>query len=402
MIKVLTFFYRSCNYGGTLQAYALCKFLNNQNFLCEQICYQQSSNTSRSSTFNKIRTTSLKKVFTKLRSLIDKTLFNLLVKDGKLRKTNFFNFQNQYIPHTKKVYTDDDISLSVKEGDIVIVGSDQVWNPFWTNNRYFLDFVPETCGKIAYSASFGVSRLDEELFREKFALLQCFNFISVREKKAVELLSKNIKKDTWLVADPTLLLEAREWDNLAILPSINEKYIFVYLLGNDANQRKIVKKISRILGLKVVFVPHVHFTYNYRDLGISDYHIDSAGPQEFLGLIKNAELIITDSFHGCVFSIIFQKNFWTFQRHSKTDPENMNSRLDTLFDIFGIEDRFIKKDSMISEEKLMQPLDYQKITKLLHEFKKYSETLLVEAINSAIASLEATQFSESKNKDKTF
>lgn len=378
MIKILTFYYRSYNYGGTLQAYALCNFLYRNGLQSEQLCYQ--STVARKPLLEKLKTTNFKKILVTLRNKVRKVLFNFLVKEGERRKRNFEKFQDLKIPHSNCIYSDKDIALSVKKGDIFIVGSDQVWNPAWTNGRYFLDFVPDNCRKIAYAASFGVDKKNMQLYQEKINLLKRFDFVSVREENVVEVLEKKIKKRVDLVSDPTILLTKEQWDEVSVSPIITEKYIFVYLLGNNKNHRDIVRKVSSILNLKVVFIPHIHFFYNPSDSCLSDFTVDNAGPMEFLGLIKNAEIVITDSFHGSVFSIINEKNFWVLRRHTNTDPQNMSSRLDTLFTELGVPSRYIDEDTILSREFLKQKLDYIKVNKSLAKFRARSAKFLLDSI----------------------
>lgn len=381
MIKILTFFYNSTNYGGMLQAYALCRFLSIHNYKCEQICYSPTQS-GKSSFIKKLKRLNIKKVFIKLHMLGNAMLFKLFCKNGNIRRQRFRDFQEQEVPHTTNVFTEKNLSLSVSSNDVIIVGSDQVWNPFWTNDNYFLDFVPSGCPKIAYAASLGISSIPPELFINRKKFLDRFHLISVREKIAQQLLSVYTRARIHYVVDPTFLIKREQWDLLCQPPSIKEPYIFAYILGNNKNQKSLIKKIASLLNCKVVYIPHVHFLFNFNDLKIGDYNITDAGPKEFIGLIKNAEMVLTDSFHGCVFSIIYHKKFWAFNRHSANDKENMNSRLDSLFSTLKLQNRYIKSLNIqdLSIDYLQQPIDYVKVQSECDTFIKTSSSLLLNAI----------------------
>ena len=184
-----------------------------------------------------------------------------------------------------------------------------------------------------------------------------------------------------MVLDPTLLLPREEWDKMAVTPRIPEPYIFVYLLGNNRSHRIMIKKIARQLNLKIVFLPHIHFRYNIADRNFGDYNLYEIGPAEFIGLIKNAEMVITDSFHGCVFSIIYEKNFWALKRHEDIERVNMNSRLYTLFDNLGLNDRLVEETTNIDAAKLLKKPDYASVSKRLDSIRQSSADFLLNSIN---------------------
>lgn len=373
MLKILTLLKDSNNYGGVLQSYALqhfvaCKFL---------------------SSFQIFFSPSIKKV-SLLQRAINLTTYKLIIKiitpyyktSFAVRGKYFRDFIMRWIPHTSSL-SSETLSLAVKSRDVIIAGSDQIWNPAWTEDAYFLNFVPDHNGKIAYAASIGTNSVSQTFLEHVVPLINRFDFISVREESAKEILQPYVDKPIKVVLDPTLLLRREEWDEIAVQPTIPEPYIFVYLLGEKREHRRLIKKYAKTLGLKIVFLPHVHFRFNPADCFFADYNLYDVGPREFVGLIKNAETVITDSFHGCVFSIIYQKKFWALKRHKDSEKENMNSRLYTLFDSLGLRDRLIEDESATYDAKsLNRQIDYSMVETKLEALRKDSSDFLLNAIES--------------------
>lgn len=373
MLKILTLLKDNNNYGGMLQSYALqhfvaCKFLS-----CVQIFFIPS--VKKVSLLQRAMNLTANKLIIKIITPCYKTIFALRLK-------YFRDFIMRCIPHTSAV-SSEKLSLSVESRDIIIAGSDQIWNPAWTDDAYFLNFVPDYNGKIAYAASMGTNSVSQAFLEHVVPLINRFDFISVREESAKEILQPYVDKPIKVVLDPTLLLRREEWDEIAVQPTIPEPYIFVYLLGEKREHRRLIKKYAKTLGLKIVFLPHVHFRFNPADCFFADYNLYDVGPREFVGLIKNAETVITDSFHGCVFSIIYQKKFWALKRHKDSEKENMNSRLYTLFDSLGLRDRLIEDESATYDAKsLNRQIDYSMVETKLEALRKDSSDFLLNAIES--------------------
>lgn len=387
MIKILSLYYKNFNYGGQLQAWALCHVLKRQGKDCAQISFDSNSADKKSVW---LRFLSLLERLSCLRlsSVTAERLVNKLnqlcnvnfKKKLATRKAKFVEFEKD-IPHTV-VYDARTISDCVKAGDIFIVGSDQVWNPDWTSDVYFLNFVPKSNLKIAYAASLGKSKISSNFLGKVGKYLDDFAYISVRENEAKIKLEDYLKRKIDVVLDPTLLVNEKEWSDLSVSPSVGHSYIFVYLLGNNPNHKKLIKDYSKRKKLEIIYIPHVHFGYQMSDCGFADKELYNVGPKEFLGLIQNATEVVTDSFHGCVFSIIFKKQFCAFKRHRDDLSVNMNSRLYTLFDSLKLNDRLVRDDLSIEDvHKIMSsPIDYENVEKLLNELRQQSLDYLTKAV----------------------
>lgn len=388
MIKILSLYYENFNYGGQLQAWALCHVLKCHGKDSVQISFD--SNPTYKKTIGLRFLVNLQRLSwsrlssIKVEKLINKLnqLFNVnFQKKIATRRVKFIEFEKS-IPHTV-VYNERNISDCVEAGDIFIVGSDQVWNPDWTSSIYFLNFVPKVNLKIAYAASLGKSNISLDFLKEISQYLDDFAGISVREKEAKQVLENYLKREIDLVLDPTLLVSEKDWLDLSVSPLKEQPYIFVYLLGSNPNHKKLIKEYAKRKRLKIVYIPHVHFSYQRNDNGFADEELYAVGPREFLGLIQNATEVLTDSFHGCVFSIIFKKQFCAFKRHQDDSNINMNSRLYTLFDSLQLRDRLIMDD--FSSENMIDimssTIDYENVERSLSVLRKQSLTYLMKTIS---------------------
>lgn len=241
-----------------------------------------------------------------------------------------------------------------------LVGSDQVWNPYFAaKDIYFLKFTSNE-KKNALSASIGVGNLPKEQ-KERFKKeLMTFRNISVREDAGKGIIKElTNREDIEVLVDPTMLLSANEWDKVSKKPKQlkNEKYILNYFLGKLPNSwKEQIDEIAQKNGCKVI---------NVLDRNDPFY---LTGPSEFLYLEKNAFLVCTDSFHSSVFSIIYDTPFIVFERVEKSDNIKMNSRMDTLLSKFNLQNR--KFNEVITEDLLK--CDYSEAKQILEQEKNKS------------------------------
>lgn len=331
----------SNNLGNRLQNYALQEILISQGHIVETV---QKGN--KNSEFSRSAKYYIKKI--------------LKTKDWKFRD---FDRKIKWSPYSLSIQNDK--NKMAQEYDFFIAGSDQVWNPNFggTNADSFLSFVPEE-KRIAYAASFGVDEIPNDLMEKYGDYLQKFASISVREKQAVKMVEQYEGCHAKWVLDPTLLLQRKKWNQLAVTPKIREKYVVKYLLGEE--QSDCNNLINRTVGnVKVIDVKKL-------------LEGEGTGPGEFLGLVKNAELICTDSFHAAVFSTIFEKPFVIFERMD--EEKDMSSRLDSLCEILELSDhRYASANFEIS--KIMKP-NYKKTSILLEKERKKSLEYLTNALNN--------------------
>ena len=322
-VKIITF-HRALNYGAVLQCFALQKAISNLgvNAYVYDYCNPKISDSYKVLKLN--------------RNLIN-NIFQIVSAPIKIKKKNAFNgFINENI-RLSGAFTDD---------DIFITGSDQVWN--WRasdfDKHYFLDFVSKSKNKNSYAASFGLSEIEEKYILEYKDLLSDFNNISVREKTGQQLVSKICGRESCLLPDPVFLLTRDEWKSLFTEYDKNKKgYILLYLMAKTQSAINFAKRLSQITGLKVVFID------NYEIRNMFSFKVKRGiGPKEWLNLFENCEYVVTNSFHGTAFSILFNKKMFV-----ELLPEGygVNSRLIDILQEYGLEDRIIdsKKSGKISD-----------------------------------------------------
>lgn len=337
-VGIITHYYKSVNYGGNLQAYALCKFLEKKGYSAEQISYDISKQQS-------VKT----RLKLKLRNLYFIHSPSFAINRAK-RKKAILSFNENRIPHSKR-YNCDTIKDSVNDYGVFIVGSDQVWHPNAVCDAYLLDFVPSEKTKISYAASLAVNELSEDVMMRYKKSLACFDAISVREDKAKELLSGVVNKEIEVSVDPTLLLSRDEWDNVCSERQITENYLFCYFLGDDLSHRKLAREYAEQKNLKIVTLPNLKGKFRECDNGFGDCLLYNVSPSDFISLIKHSQMVFTDSFHATVFSLLYEKEFFAFERNTR---QSMGSRLYTLTSMFGVQSRFCDTAEKLSAEYVLK------------------------------------------------
>lgn len=333
---IVSHYYNSKNYGGNLQAYALCRVIRKAGYEAEQIPYKRGKDKCNETT-SKIR---ISRIVNRIKIKVTSVLYRKKGKDLlKKRDAAVSVFNQNMIPHADSVYTVDTIGQTVSQYDALIVGSDQVWHPSAVCGPYLLDFADgEKIPKFSYAASLSVNAISEPYAERLKKSLKDYQAVSVREEKAVELLRDISEQKIEQVLDPTLLLDAEDWDEVAQEYPIDGDYIFCYFLGGRPGIREIVQKFAKKHGLKIVTFPYLQGRYRKCDDRFGDVKIFDADPAQFIGLIKGASYIFTDSYHATAFSLLYQKEFFSFERTS--GKASMGSRLHTLTETFGVKERF--------------------------------------------------------------
>lgn len=285
--------------------------------------------------------------------------------------------------HTSKIFKDwNDISKSCHSYKAVIVGSDQLWLPSNIEGDYYtLNFVPDSVKKISYATSFGVAEISKMQEKKVAFFLNRINFLSAREESGKKIIKKFTGRDVPLVCDPALLLDASEWDEIAV-PNriIKEPYIFSYFMGNNSWQREFVLELKKKTGCKIVGLLHLD-QYIASDENYVDKSPYNISPADFLNLVKNADYVCTDSFHGTVFSIIYKRKFFTFKRFSEKATLSTNTRIDTLLKRMNLNERLVLETNTVGEM-LERKIDFKIVQEYLDEFRKESLRYLVDSINS--------------------
>lgn len=304
---------------------------------------------------------------------------NELGKNIKKRDKKFKEFEKRF--HLSKSY--DTMKDICQEGNYtdVLVGSDQLWLPVnIVADYYTLNFVPDDVNKISFATSFGVSEIPKQYEKQYESFLKRIENLSVREDKGVELVKELTGREAKLVCDPTLLFDKEEWMSLQQEERlVKEKYIFCYFLGKTVEHRKFAERLKEKTGYKIVSLNHLDEYVKYSDVFADEAPFD-VGPSEFLNLIRNAEFVCTDSFHGTVFSLIHHKKFFVFRRYKSGTKVSTNSRLDSLLKIVGLEERMLDGDEEVTNW-LEKEIDYVAIDKILEAFREETKAFLRGALN---------------------
>lgn len=334
MIKIGTLtFFKAHNYGAVLQAYALQTYLNSLvNVENEIIDYYQEKVEKDNALFTKINS---------IRDLLKNLIIVFNYSEIKKRHNNFVSFQNKFKLSEKTYRNENDFKNLDNYYDIVICGSDQVWNENLKgfDMNYFFPYVSKA-KKIAYAPSIGNCNLLESKNKEYIKhCLEKFDRLSVRElsgKAMIENLTSGCKVE--LNVDPTFLVNIDVYNTLCSPRIIKEDYIFFYSIGYNEQFAQMAEHIMKATNLKIyTLASSALLTYKYKKHGIKFLNTNSVG--DFLSLIKYANLIISSSFHGSVFSIIFRKNFYCLYNIDGSNNRISESRMDTLLKNFQLEDR---------------------------------------------------------------
>lgn len=323
-------YYRS-NYGAALQAYALKAFIeyNFDNTKVIIVDFYKKTNypicAFQSKSF-------IKRIFKYL--FVFSHYFEI-----RRRNRKHVLFNENYLKHERYCFSLDRKFNSFPLFDIYLTGSDQVFNI--RHNEYkqlfFQQFQIKSGIKVAYAPSFGQSDFTE---KEKAIIksLTCgFDFLSCRESDGASMLSKIHCKDIPCVIDPTLLLTLEQWSTMMVVPNTNDKYLLIYDLNGGRPMLNFARRLAAENKLKIYCItrhPDICFIYNGIDKVIYD-----AGPREFVGYFSKASYVVTDSFHGTAFSIIFRKNFYTYIALPKA-----SKRIKSLLEICGLLNRIIEND----------------------------------------------------------
>lgn len=374
-IGIITHYYGSKNYGGVLQSYALCQFLKNQGFDAEQIQFDKDKGESIKRRLGKAYRYTL--------SIPRRIKYRRLYKEIRGREAKFAAFRDGAICHSKEVFTQDSLNRLAKEYQLYITGSDQVWHPNAVCDAYLLDFGIEGIKKMSYAASIAKDTLSaEESGRYKKAFKD-YAAISVREKSAVELLRPITPVEIQWVVDPVFLLRREEWKSLVGSKCDSERYALCYFLGNDSTERKIAKEYAKCKNLKLKVMPFLNGEISEDDLDYGDERIINASPSEFVQLIQNAEIVFTDSFHATAFSLLFERQFYVFDRSFQS---SMGSRIESLTELFSVQDHYCNIPNRTTFDYIYETasIDYSKKFTAFETMRKSSISYLLGNINKIL------------------
>lgn len=365
------------NYGAELQAFALQRKLNLMGYDAEIIDYlfykhkdyrkEKIARPFYSYPFKKKIKEKILPIYEWLRNLP-------YCKALNARNKGFEDFHCQNTRFSQETYTSySQLYNKPPEYDFYCVGSDQVWNPYcYTSlNPYFLTFVSGNKKKVSYASSFGVAEIPGQAVESYRSGLKDFDHISVREETGAAIVKRIIGKDAIVVADPTLLLSRDEWLRIAKFDKVpQEDYLLLYVLKDSNYITKIAQKIAKEYGFKIVRICKSTYRQDSKRSGILD--IIDAAPDDFVGLFSRAKMVLTNSFHGTVFSNIFHRDFYSVLPIGKDN----NSRIVDLLNKIGNQPRLIYEGTDFKET---LAIDWNIIDEEIEKLVQLSEHYIYES-----------------------
>lgn len=389
-VGIITLYHNNSNYGGILQAYALNSAVCALGYDCRVIDYVQTPMRASEKLKRKMASegltgtvrTAVKNSARIVEGKVRRIYGRRARPEIRARENEAAAFRSK-IPHTE-MCTAEELPRIAEQFDMFLCGSDQIWNMGGAGRFdpvYWLEFAPPGKGRASYAASMPLPAIPErerETIRRRVRALDC---VSVRENQGKRLLEPLRDDEIPVVLDPVFLPETACWEQLSGERLIREPYIYVYLLGDDARQREAVKALSEEMKIQIVFTPYLQSEYRACDKSFGDIRM-SGGPEEFLNLIRYADFVFTDSFHASVFSILFRKQFWTFRRGRKNDRRNMDSRLESLTEMFGLADRLIDTENLTQRVYASRHLHYRTAERVLAREKACSWDYLRNTLHS--------------------
>lgn len=355
------------NYGAILQTYALQKYLESLELKVKVIDYRPEYIVCDQNLLY-VGDERLDKLF------LTRWAYRILKAPTKIKRINAFRlFSRNELNLTPTYYTYKELVNAKFEADMFFCGSDQIWNTIsgsYKDPSYFLEFVPIGKKKISYAAS-GNLPISDEVINITFPMINRLDSISMREDSTIAAIQPYIGKKIAHVCDPVLLLDVEDWRSLYKRHSTfktNKKYILVYPMGSGVEQTmNRAHQIAKQLKLPL---------YNISASQRRDYRVDkrfNVNPYDFLALVDQAECVVTNSFHGTVFSIIFSKNFWT------CIAKGTNQRITSLLDKADLNDRLLDDDMQLDFSSASLPqVNACKFNKFINQSKIFINNSIYE------------------------
>lgn len=372
MKKILNFTWlNNNNYGTILQAYALQHFLIKEGYDVKNLDYIPNT---KNRIYNMIKSGNSPTIF--INRFKNKILEKKEYKEqNKIQANKFQEFKKNMIKTTKIYTTEKSLNNFEEKYDAYVCGSDQIWSPKLLNPVYYFSFLPDSAKKIAYAPSFGVSTVKNRKGKKIKKYLASFNSISVREESGSKILYNLTNKKYPVNVDPTLLLTKEEWEKLINKNEIKDQnYIFCYFLKyNDNYYKQIISMASKINKKIIIVNKNFKGETNNKDIIIKN----DLGPTEWLSYIKNSSQIFTDSYHGFIFSIIFNKEVGIFKRFADNNSNSQNSRIYNLANKLDLTNRIYDETKQLNIEK---KINYDIINQKLNIEVEKSKKWLINAI----------------------
>lgn len=374
------------NFGACLQCYALFRALTDLGYDCSCIdllrpFHKDFKHTPGYEPFYADGKSLKDKMLSILKKIYKKFAYILHQDNGyydeKYKAEYLFNEFNSQIKYTEKYYSIKDLYCNPPIADCYITGSDQLWNPTqnYALEPYFLTFAKQG-RKISYATSIGITNLNNNVRNSFRQWLKEYDTISVREFEAKNIIESLTDKKVYIVSDPTILLRSEYWKNIAKEQNIQEKYLFLFTLFPIKELKEYAITLSKKYNYKLII-----WSESFYEKSCDDYEvIRGIGPYEWLGIIKQAQLIITNSFHGTLLSILMGRNFYTYNKDN-----TRSSRIINLLNHYNLSDRLLHNISSSNKINIKNnDIEYEAINVQLEKDRENSLNFLCNAIEGKI------------------
>ncbi len=370
------------NYGGMLQAYATIQMLESKGLEYELIQYEKKRNGMEllMSAPRLLNGTLLSEKYEEFQKWSRRKIDARFSNSDDIRRRAFQQFSEVHFTKRSPVYVGyPALCKGANRYTAILSGSDQLWSPAGLPTNYYnLMFVPDGIRKISYASSFGVNQIPWYQRKRTSRFLNRIEYVSMRENRGRDIVKELTGRDVPVVLDPVFFLDKDGWEEkIPPKKESNEQYLLAYFLGKQSEYREAVKEAAQNLHCKIITLRHID-QYVAKDEQFGEEAPYDVAPDRFLNLLRGASYVCTDSFHGTCFSIIHKKQFVVFDRYAKGAKYSRNSRIDTLCENLGLQDRRYKGRTKLTEQ-LKQEMDYRLTEQRIQEWKKRSEAFLEEA-----------------------
>lgn len=364
-IGIITWFLYN-NYGSKLQAIALQRYLRNLGHDVWLINFPPPKPAK----------------FRRRVKFLDRALNSVTIRIARRVYHGALTERSERLEHAMQTYcnltepigNDADFIRICNRFDLLIAGSDQIWNPNFYHPYYYAAFPDIKPRKVSYAPSLGIQEIPKEKQEPMRKAIETFSYVTVREKAGALLLEKLLGYRPQTALDPTMLLTKKDWmELLGLQAKEGQKYALCYFLTDNRTHWHTAAQFAKEKRLELRIIPYMGLSYFCKGKKYMD-----AGVWEFLDLILNAEYVLTDSFHGTVFSLLFQKEVYTFTRFRDDKDFSQNDRVRELAAQMHIGDHLLPFNARKVPN--IPPIRYEEMNQTLGRLRKRSEAILREEL----------------------
>ena len=374
--------YDQLNYGSKLQALATVKLLEQFELEYEIIRYRKDMKFYIKALPRFFNVVFLNDRYEQIQKKIGCIMHPNVLAKVELRNRVMASFDVQCASHLSEKFENYQQlkKLCDQKYSSVMTCSDQLWSPSALGSGFYnLMFAPEQMRKISWASSFGVSQIPWYQKKRTKAYLERIQFISMRENRGAELVKELTGRDVPVLMDPVFVFNKEEWEQFVPVRKAEwEPYIFCYFLGNNPEHRLAARALAERTGKRIVTLRHLD-QYVAEDEAFGDFAPYDVDPERFLNILRNADYVCTDSFHGMAFSVLCEKQFLVFNRYMDSSVNSKNSRIESVCQNLQLEARryFGDRDILSAME---DPIDYQSVRERVQKYRDKTKTYLQAAL----------------------